>query len=1308
MHRKNSLTMKKYNLVLFLIFLSASSWAQSVLRVLPQLSVDAGTYDDRVSVAVTFPEGCVGGKYWVDGGEIKAKNYDGPILVDYSCSLSVAGTDARGRIITDVVTRDYDIRRVTPPSVTPIPQEGVRTENFYVTRLQWNNVTRVDCDLTPFKEGGERRGEYVVWLTGPDGSVISGGDANNLWIDGLNCYKIYIYRQYTPEEYGTYVLHVAPGVFILDGKRYADELQFRYEVAPGSSKPTFSPAEGEYKGSVTVSINYPTDGSAFVKIYSINGGKAKQYTAPFVLTETSTIEAYGMDEEFTDQTPSAFATYTILPADPAPAVLPAPAVTCSAGTVSISAPEGATVKYWYNSRMSTAQIYSAPFTVDSNCRISCVAYTDDAVSPTVDFEVADIPENRGDNGELILVTPVTTETAHLRAISPNGRYAAGYMGSDTSSKGFVWDLESDILQYASTVFVGQLWYVNDEGVAWGWRARSMDIDENMTDDDILWGTFKDGVWTEMPLETYAPSSLPVAPDGYPAATLVSHNGEWAVLGNMYRWHLTTSTIERLISTTDRYHDGARPEVLSCICDNGLIFGTYDDSFFSPEKGIGLVYTLDGRWRNVVEWMEEECGLKEMDGYTITSVRDVTPDGRTFLFHATERGMAVENTFTRGVVLCIDVPVHHLAPVAVKAEQLNGLEVVKVQWNAPITEADQVKSYTVARDGEVLGEVDADTFVFYDEQVSDAATYSYTVAATYADGRKSEMSRGSSVTCHLLHHLPARHLSYRPVGLSSLCLNWEPPVVSLPKLQYFGEENETFAFGTNNYNAEFGIRIPASDLISYEGQQIRTFQFLPTGPQSAYVLNLYKGSTEKNGTYDDMPFYSQEIDPASLNYGSVNTIEIADPQELPQGSDLYVALYIKSRGNDDMLGISYEGFRSGYTDLCRIVGVHDKMVAISKNSKVTTEIVLPLGIGICTEDTYNACIVGNYEVRDNGSLVATTSLTRTTIADVCEGEHEFSVTTLYRDGRGSAPVTTSMVMHQNEAAFVPVEVSVDVASDGAARLNWQAPRDDDRTLIHWGDLTPCGGWPAPDGIYTFAAIAAYPVEKTAPFVGDYEVTDLFFYPMAQVRYNVALSDGTVEFVSIEPENVKLNEINFIRLPEPIEVEPSVMYNVVVNAMGVTKDVVALGYDSSGKWQNGYSNLVNYGFETSTLADFVQIDEHPNWLIGMVVRQKDAPLLPVEGYDVRIDGESQGNDLLTDTEYVSAPLAEGEHRASVDVVYTVGKKVKGADVPFVIGLDGINRIEGADSFAQCYDLSGRRVLKDREDRGIFIISNQKIKR
>ena len=66
-----------------------------------------------------------------------------------------------------------------------------------------------------------------------------------------------------------------------------------------------------------------------------------------------------------------------------------------------------------------------------------------------------------------------------------------------------------------------------------------------------------------------------------------------------------------------------------------------------------------------------------------------------------------------------------------------------------------------------------------------------------------------------------------------------------------------------------------------------------------------------------------------------------------------------------------------------------------------------------------------------------------------------------------------------------------------------------------------------------------------------------------------------------------------------------------------------------------------------------------MIGMVISASEGGKLPIEGYNVRIDGVKKNDALLTDTQftYDFGVKDNDTHRINVDVTYTVVGEKKG---------------------------------------------------
>lgn len=1355
--------MKKLTIYIALQLVAIASLASSI-GVLPTLSPAGGEYEDQVQVTCTMPLGCSGLKYWINGAELTASVYDGPITIERSCRLSVAGVNSEGRIITDVASENYTIHKVTPPWITVTPAEGIRQESFYVTKIHWNNVVYATLDLSDYQKDGAHYGEPAIWVTNAQNKIVAFNDYNGLWADGANTFKAYIYSNYKIDIIGQYILHVAAGVFVLDGKRYTEELQLHYEVAAESAAPVITPASGTYVAPLTVTIDYPTDGSAFNKIYKINGGKRLSYNGPITLTESATIEAWGVNESFTANTDTAKVTYTLTEPAPVPEKPAKPVLTRTGNSVSISAEKG-TIRYWFNDRLNSAQDYTAPITVTENTKISCIAYTIEAYSEEAVLLITDLPKDRGDKGEQLILTPENIETLHIMHVSPNGRFATGYTGEGSYSTGFIWDIFADKMQFPTKDYVNQLLAISDDGVAYGWRLTTREATEQVTDDDIFWGICQDGIWQKKPREMSVqtisedglllgeknglPVSYSYANDSYTtytgkgalmvrsaaadimggysevsgkkvatiwagtsisetypmaeAVTAISENGEWAVLdGGRYRLHVRTGEVSEMTSPYDASHVAHMPERIYCIANDGTCFGTYDESLTGMGENVALVYTMDNRWRQLEDWLLDERNY-HIEDYSLRSVRGITGDASEIVTHAFPRGVSIDDAFTRGLAIRLDVQVKNLAPKYIQAAQMTGAQIIKIEWEEPLTGAEDVTGYRLYRNNTLLYEAAASERSYYDKEVENGNTYVYTITAVYAE-KESEPSYSVSVNCEMQNHRPVRSLTLREVGYNSLNINWKMPIISIPKLQYFNENAETSAFGSL-YDSEWAIRIPAADLHIYQGEKIRTFQFLPTGRQLGYEIRFYYANSV-SGAVDAEPFYRQKVSPEDWTYGTMNYIRLTTPQDVPADKDLIVSIWIHSAGNFDMFGLQFDGFRAGYTDLARIDGVYSTFVTMSE-MEASAQVVLPVGIGICTEEQIDAALVKTYII-----LNGETELTRTTnnemlLTNVPEGHYRFGVQAQYMDDVLSEPVFCEYDFQVNEHALAVNHINIAVDEKQNVELSWQAPKDDDAKSIHWGDNQPSEGITMEEELPYYAAISIYPTDMLGFYGEDYEIYGAYFYPTGKAQFEIILDDTESEvFADVAPEQVTLNAFNYVLLDEPVAVNRSLMYRLTINLWNPAPDEAHLAFDSSNKSKDGFSNIIAAGEVALTLTDFVSSGKYPSWLMGLMIRRRDALELNIRGYNVLIDGKQQNESILTNT-YFSLPLQIGAHKAQVETIYGE-KHIIGEENPFVVSgaPEGIENVTTTIPSGACYDVLGRRVDAAAAEHGVYIISGTKI--
>ena len=1259
---------------------SVPAFAQSVL---PTISTPSGTYDDQVSLYCTFPEGCAGGVYWTGGGRIIARPYTGPLTFTTDTELSVAGVNADGDIITDPVTCTYTIQKVTAPFLSAEPKPGTARESFYLTKFTWHNATTVQDCRTSF----EGTGHDLAWITNDQtGAIVT--SSSSLWDDPSPDYKLYISKKYKGYADGQYTLHFAPGAFIVNGEP-TGELTATYYVGDVPENP-----------------------------------------------ETGNIYT---DDVLPD--PTADMPQGIGVPDP---TLSTPSIHITGSHVELSSTDAdVTLKYWINDLMASAQLYAEPFNVAENCLISCVAYNAQGeVSAVANAVVSSYPAEDTGVGNRLLITDSSLENIYVNSLSPNHRYVCGKMQDGNDPQGYLWDLSDNVVTLLSSAFYCEAKGVSDDGTVIGWRMKADPVTGVISTSETYSGWCREGQWTAYPSgwsvygitgdnrlygsyqgkpATYniltgetiiypggngaihcvtedgqllggsvadhptlwydQLKAVTVGDEGQKGAvTLLSGNGDWLMIGSFHRYQVSTRLSEHITSMGAPWGDTF--EQATGITDEGLVFGTFDNALYDPaSNNMALVYH-DGYWQNLLEYLDRERGL-DIEGWDLLAGRRISGDGKTMICLCIPEGVSSDDAYVQGMAILMDVATTHLAPTGLTARQMKGLLLNKVSWNEPVSGAEDVQDYCVYRNGALLTQVTDGRTLYYDSDITEGETYSYTVSALYPDDIESNQSYEAQVTVTLPGLEAPRNLSYRQSGINDVNLTWSTPYNVLPALQYYDESDETTAFGSSTYNSEWAIRIPASDLEPYRDLQIRTFQFLPTGMQLGWDIRLYAGQ-------DTVPFYTQRIDTTlqHITLGEYNTIPLDSALRIPEGEDLYVALYIQTAGTDDMLGVSWNGFQAGYTDLCRIEGVHDHFVSIARASQGGTyNLTLPLGVGVCSEEQLaNATLTGYHLTMDSQELATGVQGNRYMVPSVSEGRHLFTVSALYASGMESQADTLAITLGSNEQAYVAID-DVDLAvSPGTVTASWSTPLNDDPHTITYCQGNPMDAadsdnvrWQESFGSEIQAA-SVYTVSQMGAYADDYEITQLYYCPMSdQIEYTIDLMDDQGNYYyeqTFAPGEYVPFEVNYITLPEPITVNGSLSYRLIVDCYdGVTGDLPLALDEVTTSGRAEYSDLFRYdiGSEeaeegwTSLTAAIAQYDRQLSWYMGLLIHQRNASPMPIDGYQLRIDDAPYDADSLIPadaTSFSAGNLSVGDHVLAVDVVYTDYGTVAGSSHPFTI--------------------------------------------
>lgn len=749
--------------------------------------------------------------------------------------------------------------------------------------------------------------------------------------------------------------------------------------------------------------------------------------------------------------------------------------------------------------------------------------------------------------------------------------------------------------------------------------------------------------------------------------------------------------------------------MNAIANDGTTVG-----YEQPNEGVERATIAKG---NKTEWLEDY--LKE-NGVDLTQVADLfkADDGTSYLTNA--MGISADGQvivvryydtegYTRSVAFNLNYEHALREPVQLQASQLAGTRTVKLEWLEPTTEADQVKSYHVYRDGNLVGTVNKGTLTCYDE-VPAWGDYDYTVSAVYETGESNVSSKVSASVKEQSIAAP-QQLWVRQARLNDARLQWERPASNLINKRYYEDDMLISGFGAGTYSFEGAVRYEKDDLAFYKGRQLRAVAFYPMSEQKSFTLNIYK-----KGANDEKPqlLATQPISQA-LTYGQRNTVKLTQPLDLPTDADLYVAISVEpaSGATDNVLGIVYGLVSPGLADMARQAGednfysIYEQSVASGNPFTFTWAIDALLAAGDTPE---NVDDVDHYNIYDGENLVETTTATQAEIKGLADGIHSLGVESVYADGRVSGRTSAQLEVKANAAYYKSVEqVQVSTVSETTVKFAWEAPLDDDATLMTYaGNQTGASVVGPEANNYAFQAATDYPAEKLKGYEG-YQIKSLRFYPQTECEFTLSLlADGQVVATEI-PDDYTTGQWNEVKLSDPVTVENGKSYRLIVDCYDVGAGEAPLGLDNQVPFV-GQADLysVDDGANFSSVYS-AGTGVEGNWMVGLNLVSPDANALPVTGYRVSVDGKEvqEYSPAETTCEYDFKQHDELMHNVRVDAIYDTYGSVRGGVTYFRLGIpsgigetavtafhlqtsEGILRVEGADVAAlTAYATDGRQV-------------------
>lgn len=708
-----------------------------------------------------------------------------------------------------------------------------------------------------------------------------------------------------------------------------------------------------------------------------------------------------------------------------------------------------------------------------------------------------------------------------------------------------------------------------------------------------------------------------------------------------------------------------------LSDKGTVMGVDGSRGYIYQNGTAY-YADDYLMAHGVDLAAEHVFMMpETDYYQVYQAMAISSDDNVMAFRyyndnkndAGEYSVAVQS-----MVVKFNQPATGLSPADVSAVQAKGTSSVLVSWKDNVA-AKNVTGYNVYRNtAKVNSELITDKY-FVDTNLADG-DYTYTVTAVYGN-TESPVSDAATVTVNAAVSTPNSVYSMQ-YGYNSANIGWDIPQPNLGSLTY-NDENakvETFGLKKKGVSYETAVMFDQAQLKAYQGQKIAAVVFNPLSAQGGWKINLY--------TYDDNDalklIYSQPVT-QELNYGKRNVVKLDVPQDIPAGKLVVATEVAVTESNKAINAMISENSKNGYTDLLRktteadFYSFGDYMMAYGafQQATWTTDVVFaPEGTDIDKAD------VDHYNVYADGSLLGTTKDLKYLAENMPVGKHNFGVSAVFGDGRESAQSATVLDIAANDKILKGVDnISVLSMSKTAVKAVWAAPTDKDNTTLQYcsGDAVQDG--PAATSAYNYAFMAGTKYSHDM-FKGrsGYVIRSIRFYPTSDATFTAYIFKYGEVVNETEIYDYKKNQWNEVELSEPVVIEDNAEYTLGIDCYDVTPETAPLALDVN-KAKSGYSDLVSFDGGSSWISLLSASYASWNWMMGFNIEAPEGIALPVDGYDVKIDGEKKADKIkATEFEYDFGAEDSKEHTVQVDVYYTVKpESVSGGITRFVLGVNGI---------------------------------------
>ena len=659
------------------------------------------------------------------------------------------------------------------------------------------------------------------------------------------------------------------------------------------------------------------------------------------------------------------------------------------------------------------------------------------------------------------------------------------------------------------------------------------------------------------------------------------------------------------------------------------------------------------------------GIAENPGiegaYQLLEGRGVSNDGNVFAVVTADTGSSERPLvilMNRGGVQ---------APVAVEAEQLDGLYATKLTWYAPLGSEDEITGYNIYRNGEKVNAAVVTELSYIDANLSEGS-YNYSVTALYGD-MESEASSEVAIALTPKPVSVPNAVYLRQKGLNSAALSWTTPSTNRVEKNYLDPNVAIDAFGGGNRSFEGGIKFDHNEIAVYEGYTLTAVAFYPMSEQQRWTLNIYDG-TEL--------VYTQPIE-QSLAYGEENIVTLNEPFDLSTlENDIICAISVTVPSGVEtynVLGVNLDKqVIPGYSDLMRssteaaegtfLYSMYDYSVGNGTSTRVSWGISM---IFSAPDEAADIDELSQYNIFMNGEQVGQTENLTYVESGLEDGTYTFGVQAQYADGRTSEIVSSDIAIEENTDAYKPISsFSTEVGADNVVNFSWPAPLDDDAQLLTYGDgnfaQTVAG---TEDNGYGYWVRVRLSGDKLKG-LNEYLINSFSFYPTADCEFTFMLRVNDREVINQYIESYTLNTWNTVKVHTPVYINENYTYDVIIDCFDNAQPTVGpMGLDDQ-PCLNEISNA--YSTDEGVTWGTIQGNGTGNWMLGINVADPNGEILPVDGYEVRIDSEQANESTLTEPEFsydfgADADRTE-QHRLNIDARYTGFGRVAGDTQFFTI--------------------------------------------